>query len=226
MEYKNILPGEFISRPNRFIAHVKIDGKTEICHVKNTGRCREILVSGAKVFVSKADNPNRSTGYDLISVWKDQRLINIDSGAPNKVFYQWLRGGGYIQNISLIKPEAAYGSSRLDCYIEAGERRIYAEVKGATLERSGAALFPDAPTQRGVRHIEELCRCIDEGYEAMIVFIVQMKGVSYFTPNYETHAEFGNALKTAEEKGVKIIALDCEVSETGITAGDFVEVRL
>ena len=226
MTYNNIHRGVFLSRPNRFIAHVEIDGREELVHVKNTGRCRELLVPGAEVYVDKADNPNRSTKYDLVTVRKGGRLINMDSQAPNKVFLEHLREGKYIEGITLIKPEAKYGSSRFDFYAEAGGRKIFIEVKGVTLEENNAVLFPDAPTERGVRHIHELIRCVSEGYEAHAVFVVQMEGAAYFTPNNKTHPAFGEALRAAQAAGVKIAALDCCVSQNSLTIRQPVPIKL
>lgn len=226
MVYEDILPAIFLSRPNRFIAQVEIDGKKEICHVKNTGRCRELLLPGAGVYVQKAAKAKRKTQYDLIAVEKGERLINMDSQVPNKVFAEWLGKSRYSQDITNLKPEAVYGASRFDFYLEAGERKIYVEVKGVTLEEDGVALFPDAPTERGVKHIRELCRCLDEGYEGVIVFIIQMKGVRYFTPNDAMHPAFGAALREAEQAGVEIMALDCLVTDDGIVADEFVKVVL
>ncbi|MDR1564347.1 MAG: DNA/RNA nuclease SfsA [Oscillospiraceae bacterium] len=226
MIYNNIHTGTFISRPNRFIAEVELDGKIEIAHVKNTGRCKELLVLGAEVYLQKAENPNRSTKYDLIAVMKGKRLINMDSQAPNKVFLEYLQRGLYIKNITLIKPEAKYGSSRFDFYVEAGECKIFIEVKGVTLEENGVVLFPDAPTLRGVKHLNELAQCIGEGYEAHAVFVIQMNGVLYFTPNNKTHPEFGAALATAQEAGVKLAALDCAVSPNSLIIGRSVPIRL
>lgn len=226
MKYDNILPAVFISRPNRFIAEVEIEGNCEISHVKNTGRCRELLTEGAKVYVQRADNPQRKTKYDLISVYKGQELINIDSQAPNKVFGEWVSGGGFIKNISLIKPECKYKNSRFDFYIEADERKIFAEIKGVTLEENGIVMFPDAPTERGVKHIRELCECVETGYEAYIFFIVQMKHCRFFTPNRITHPEFADALIEAEKKGVNIKALNCIVKHDELKIDKYVEVRL
>lgn len=226
MEYKNIKQGKFISRPNRFIAYIEIDGKTEICHVKNTGRCKELLIPDATVFVQEFDTDHRKTKYDLISVYKGERLINMDSQIPNKVFHEWILTGNLFEEIAFIKPECKYKNSRFDFYIETMKRKIFVEVKGVTLEENGVALFPDAPTERGVKHINELCQCMEDGYEAYIVFVIQMKDVFYFTPNIKTHEAFGEALKKAMEQGVHILALDCEVTENSIIAGDFVEVKL
>ncbi|NMB98051.1 MAG: DNA/RNA nuclease SfsA [Clostridiaceae bacterium] len=227
MKYKNIKQAKFINRPNRFIANIEIDSNKEICHVKNTGRCKELLIPGARIFVQESDNKTRKTKYDLISVYKGNKLVNIDSQVPNKVFHEWLLECDLIENISFIKPESTYGSSRFDFYIETSDnRRIFVEVKGVTLEKNGIAMFPDAPTERGVKQIVELCRCMDDGYEAYVVFIVQMKDVLYLTPNNVTHKAFGDALKAANNKGLNIIALDTWVTENSISAGDYVDVRL
>ena len=234
MKYSNTYSGKFISRPNRFIANIEIDGKPVVVHVKNTGRCRELLIPGARVILEKSDNPNRKTGYDLIAVYKatssnsseKSRLVNMDSQAPNKVFYEYLRSGKYIDGITQIKPEKKYGSSRFDFYVETAERRIFIEVKGVTLENDGVVLFPDAPTERGVKHLNELAKSIDEGYEAHVVFVIQMKGIKYFTPNNVTHPAFGEALIAADKAGVKVIALDCEVTENSLVICDPVQVKL
>lgn len=226
MIYHNIKKAKFINRPNRFIANVEIDGKNEVCHVKNTGRCKELLTDNSIVFVQEFDSPKRKTKFDMISVYKGNILVNIDSQVPNKVFHEWIINSGFFENITFIKPEYKYKNSRFDFYIETLEKKIFIEVKGVTLEESGIALFPDAPTLRGLKHINELISSIDDGYEAYIIFIIQMKGVSYFTPNYITHKDFGDALKLAQKKGVKIVAIDCEVTENSIKTNEFVEVRL
>ena len=226
MEYKNIVQGKFIARPNRFIAHVEIDGAVEICHVKNTGRCRELLIPGTTVFVQDCQSPTRKTRYDLIFVYKGDRLINMDSQIPNKVFAEWVRKGNLFSGGAIIKPETGYGNSRFDFYIEEGTRKAFVEVKGVTLEENGVALFPDAPTLRGVKHLDELCRCVEAGYDAYAVFIIQMDRIRHFTPNMKMHPEFGHALHAAKKAGVKILALDCEVTKDSITAKDFVEIKL
>lgn len=226
MFYANTKTAKFISRPNRFIANVELDGEPVVCHVKNTGRCRELLVPGAEVILEKSGNPRRSTLYDLIGVWKGTRLINIDSQAPNKVFHEWVQDRHLFTRVALIKPEYRYRSSRLDFYIEAEDKKILVEVKGVTLEEDGVVMFPDAPTQRGVRHLHELADAVREGYTAYVFFIVQMKEVLYFTPNYKTHEEFGKVLQEAQEAGVHIMALDCVVTENSITAGEPVEVNI
>jgi len=226
MIYDNICIGIFLARPNRFITHIKVDGKIEIAHVKNTGRCKELLIPGAKVILHKSGNPNRSTQYDLITVWKSDRLVNIDSQAPNKVFLELLQSGQYIDGITHIKPEAKYGGSRFDFYVEAGERKIFIEVKGVTLEDDGVVLFPDAPTERGVKHLNELAQCVQDGYEAQVVFVIQMSNVRHFTPNNKMHPAFGEALNAADRTGVKVAALDCVVTENSMVIGKPVPVML
>jgi len=227
MNYNNIHKGIFHSRPNRFIAEVEINGMIERCHVKNTGRCKELLVPGATIYINQTDNPNRITKYDLVTVCKGDNLVNIDSQAPNHVFREYLQAGRYIEGITAIKPEAKYGSSRFDFYIETKDRKIFIEVKGVTLEQDDVALFPDAPTQRGIKHLNELAQCIQDGYEAHAVFIIQMKGaLRHFSPNYETHPEFGDALVKAQAAGVEITALDCIVTPNSLTIDCPVPVRL
>ena len=226
MVYKNIFKAEFISRPNRFIANIKIDGKEEVAHVKNTGRCRELLTEGATVFVQKSDNPGRKTKYDLIGVIKGSRMINMDSQIPNKVFGEWAQNSGFFDGLTFIKAEKTYGNSRFDYYLETEKDRIFAEVKGVTLEEDGVVLFPDAPTERGVKHVNELCQCVEDGYKAYIFFIIQMDNVKYFTPNRKTHPAFADALKNAAEKGVGVYALDCKVTENSIEADKFVKIIL
>ncbi len=226
MKYNNIRAAKFISRPNRFIANIEIDGVREICHVKNTGRCRELLTESADIYVQEFDNSNRKTKYDLISVFKGERLINMDSQVPNKVFHELLLSGRLFSDITLIKPECRYKNSRFDFYVEADNKKIFIEVKGVTLEEDGVVMFPDAPTERGLKHLHELGDSIEEGYEAYVCFIVQMKDVSYFTPNYKTHREFGETLKSIREKGVKIIAFDCEIQKDSIEARDTVDIIL
>lgn len=226
MNYQKILPAIFISRPNRFIAQIKINEQIEICHVKNTGRCKELLIPGAKIYVQYSDNPIRKTKYDLISVIKGNRLINIDSQAPNKIFYEWLLKGNLIPNITMIKPETTYGNSRFDFYIETLNSRLFIEVKGVTLEEDDIVLFPDAPTKRGVKHLNELIHCLNDGYEAMVVFIIQMEHIRLFTPNRKTHSDFADALLNASAAGVQIIALDCNVTSDSISANNKVDVNL
>jgi sugar fermentation stimulation protein A len=226
MTYSNIREGIFKSRPNRFIAHVEIDGKLEICHVKNTGRCMELLIPDVAVFLNESNNPNRTTKYDLIAVRKGERLINIDSQAPNKVFMEHLQSGAYTPDITRIKPEAKYGNSRFDFFVETGERKLFIEVKGVTLEENGVALFPDAPTERGVKHLQELTRCLADGYEAHAVFVIQMSEVDYFTPNRKLHPAFATALSAAESAGVKISAFNCIVTCDSLSIGNPVLARV
>lgn len=223
MTYKNIVPGRFISRPNRFIANVEVAGEVQAVHVKNTGRCRELLLPGAEVWLEKSDNPERKTAYDLISVRKGDQIVNMDSTAPNRVFAELTPR---IFSGATVRPECTHGNSRFDFYIEQEGRRIFCEVKGVTLERDGAAVFPDAPTERGVKHVRELIACTAEGFEAYIVFIVKMKGVTRLIPNDETHPEFGQALRDARAAGVNILAYDCIVTEGTLTADSPLPVEL
>lgn len=222
MRYSKIKEGRFIDRPNRFIANIEIEGETRVCHVKNTGRCRELLVPGVTVFVEEAANPHRKTKYDLVAVYKGETLFNIDSQAPNKVFGEWLEESGYFENITYIKPECFFGQSRFDFYFEYEGKKAFAEVKGVTLEKDGVFMFPDAPTERGVKHLEELCLAVDEGYDAYAVFILQARGAEYFTPNAETHLQFAQTLKKASERGVKILCLDCNVEPCFLGINGFV----
>lgn len=210
MKYREIKEGRFIDRPNRFIAHVEIGGREETVHVKNTGRCRELLKAGAEVRLEVSANPRRKTKYDLVSVFKENvGWVNIDSQAPNKVVREWLEK----QDYDLIKPEYTYGNSRIDFYMEKGSRRYLMEVKGCTLEKNGIGYFPDAPTERGVKHLRELIRASGEGYECMAAFVIQMEGVTEIRPNVETHPQFGQVLEEAEEAGVRILCLQCSVGE-------------
>lgn len=227
MRYKNIVKGTFIDRPNRFIANVDIDGVPTVCHVKNTGRCRELLIPGAEVFLEKSDNPERKTLYDLIAVYKGDMLFNIDSQAPNKVFGEWLSSGAScFDNITCIKPECKYGNSRFDFYVEADDQKTFIEVKGVTLENDGVLSFPDAPTERGAKHIRELCACMKEGFGAIAVFVIQTKNAKYFTTNAAHDPIFARELKNAHHKGVRIIALCCDVTSDSLSISDYVEVRL
>lgn len=226
MKYTGVVPAKFVSRPNRFIANVTVEGVPAVCHVKNTGRCRELLVPGARVYLEPADNPARRTKYDLIAVEKGERLINMDAAAPNRVFLEYLRAGRLFPSPARIRPETAFGSSRLDFYVESGDRRAFCEVKGVTLEEDGVVRFPDAPTERGVRHLRELIRCVETGLEAWAVFIVQMGSVRRFEPNRATHPEFADALRDAQRAGVNLLALDCAVTPGSIEAGERVEICL
>ena len=226
MRYENITEGIFLKRPNRFIAHVEIDKRVEVCHVKNTGRCRELLVPGTPVFLEKCSNPNRKTQYDLIAVKKGNRLINMDSQIPNKVVEEWLLKGNLFGEGAVVKREVTYGNSRFDLYIETPDKKCFMEIKGVTLEEDGVVRFPDAPTQRGVKHVKELCRCIEDGYQAYIMFVIQMEDVRYFEPNEATHPEFGEALREAQKAGVHILAYACDVRKDLINLSKPVRVYL
>ena len=226
MRYENIRPAVFLARPNRFIAHVQIGAETHICHVKNTGRCRELLIPGAHVLVQQMDSPARKTAYDLLAVWKGVRLINIDAAAPNQVFAEWIKTGHFLPGLGLVKPEYRYGDSRFDFYLEAKGRPVLVEVKGVTLEEQDVVRFPDAPTQRGLKHVRGLISARREGFDAYLIFLIQMQDVRYFSPNWKTHAAFGEALLAAKAAGVKILALDCTVSETSLAVRKRVPLRL
>ncbi len=226
MHYENMEPAVFISRPNRFVAYVEQAGKQEICHVKNTGRCRELLIPGAELYVQRSDNPARKTALDLISVKKGAQWVNMDSQAPNKAVAEWLKNGGFGTKEILVRPEYKYENSRFDFYLETEGRKAFMEVKGVTLEEDGTARFPDAPTERGVKHIRELMRCLDDGYEAYILFVIQMKGVHAFEPNDRTHPAFGETLREAAGKGVRILAYDCLVKPDEMTIDQRIEVHL
>ncbi len=230
MKYKNIVEGEFISRPNRFIANVEIDGKEEVVHVKNTGRCKELLIDGAKVYLEVSSNTNRKTKYDLIAVEKITEtgvlLINMDSQIPNDVAGEYLKNCGLFSVNAIFKREVTYSKSRFDYYVEDGERKAFIEVKGVTLENDGVVSFPDAPTKRGVKHIEEFIKAKNDGYEAYILFIIQMSPVKLFKPNDLTHKAFGDALRSAAENGVEIIAVDCKITENSIEFNKNVPVCL
>ena len=226
MKYERIVKGKFLERPNRFIAYVEIDGQKETVHVKNTGRCRELLRPGVVVYLQEFDPSARKTKWDLIAVEKNGRIINMDSQIPNKVVKEWLESGGLFQNVTKIQPEYTYGDSRVDLYVEADGKKVLIEVKGVTLEEEGRVRFPDAPSERAVKHVEELKRAVGEGYEAYLFFVIQMKGVRYFTPNMDTHPAFGEALREAALAGVHIIAYDCRVDGESITLADEVKVVL
>ena len=241
MQYQNIVEGKFLDRPNRFIAHVEIAGKVETVHVKNTGRCKELLLPGVKVYLEKSGNPNRKTAYDLVAVEKaGLGLVNIDSQAPNQVVLEWLRAFSFER----IKPEYVFRDSRMDFYMEramelsedfweygeTGEdknergdinaqgnvRKYLLEVKGCTLERNGIGYFPDAPTERGVKHLRELTKAVQEGYVSILAFVIAMPKVSMVYPNVETHQAFGEALQEAEQAGVKLLYLPCTVTKEGM----------
>lgn len=226
MKYNEVKIGIFIERPNRFIAHVIIEGQVEKCHVKNTGRCKELLIKGAEVYVECHNDPKRKTQFSLIGVKKGNLLINMDSQAPNKVVMEWLKVGNLYQNPIFLKGEKTYGQSRFDFYMEELDRKCFIEVKGVTLEEGGIAMFPDAPTKRGVKHIKELCQCIEDGYEAYIIFVIQMKGIKEFRPNTIRQPEFHEALIEARTKGVKILAYDCMVTENSLVLDQEIPISL
>lgn len=210
MKYKNIIFGKFVNRPNRFIAHVEVDGKIETVHVKNTGRCKEILMPGTDVILEKADNPNRKTGYDLVTAYKKGiGWINIDSQAPNKIAREWLE----TRDFEYIKQEYTYGNSRIDFYMEKGNEKYLMEVKGCTLEIDGIGYFPDAPTERGVKHLKELTKAAKEGYHAAIAFVIQMDGICEVRAHVKEHPAFGTALEEAKNAGVEVIYICCHVDE-------------
>ena len=213
MKYECIVEAKFISRPNRFIAHVEVHGEEIKVHVKNTGRCKELLIPGRTVYLEKASNPDRKTPFDLVAVETPIGIVNIDSQAPNAVVKEWLMK----QDYDLVVPEYKYGNSRIDFYMEKGEDKYLLEVKGCTLIKDGIGYFPDAPTERGVKHLRELTAAIDKGYKAMAAFVIQVEGVSEVRPNIETHPEFGVALKEAEEAGVEVLNLECNVKKDELT---------
>ena len=219
MRYENMTPGIFLSRPNRFIAHIEIDGAVEICHVKNTGRCRELLVPGCTVWCQRSDNPNRKTKFDLIAVQKGDRLINMDSQAPNKAAGEWLADRG-LGEISELRPEVRHGDSRYDFSFLKDGKRCFLEVKGCTLEEDGVCAFPDAPTERGAKHIRGLTEAAQAGYGAYILFVIQMSDVKYIRPHDETDPAFGAALREAAQNGVHILAMDCAITP------DTMDIRL
>ena len=227
MKYNEIVKGKFISRPNRFIANVEIDGEVHVVHVKNTGRCKELLLPNATVYLSVSDNPQRKTKYDLIAVEKTTQgatfLVNMDSQIVNDVAEEYIKSLFPCAN---IKREVTYGLSRFDFYIENEGKRAFCEVKGVTLENSGVVSFPDAPTERGVKHLNELVTAKSQGYDAYVLFVIQMRSVKYFTPNDITHKAFGDALRAAEAKGVKIMAIDCIVTPDTIIPNKEVEIIL
>lgn len=225
MHYDNMVPGVFLARPNRFIAHIEIDGQVEICHVKNTGRCRELLPVGAKVWCQKSSNPNRKTKFDLITVKKGNRLINMDSQAPNMAAKEWLLAGG-LGEIEDLKAEYQHGDSRFDFSFVKDGVRCFLEVKGVTLENDGICAFPDAPTERGVKHLQGLTRAKQAGFGAYVLFVIQMTEVKYLQPNDATDPNFGNALREAAASGVQVMAIDCDVTEGTMTIRKEVPVVL
>ena len=217
MRYGTVIPGRFVDRPNRFVARVETAEGLQTVHVKNTGRCRELLVPGAAVYLERGTNPNRRTLYDLIAVEKGPRLINMDAQAPNRVFAEWVRGGGFLPGVTAVRPEYPCGASRLDFCLETPGGPRLVEVKGVTLEQGGLARFPDAPTERGVKHIRELQRAAEAGMDTTLFFVVQMEHIFSVSPNDDTHPAFGAALRQAAERGVQVLAYDCAVTPESIT---------
>jgi sugar fermentation stimulation protein A len=226
MNYPNIHQGRFLSRPNRFIAHVMLNGEEVVAHVKNTGRCKELLLPGAEVYLVEANQPTRKTKYDLVAVKKQDYLINMDSQAPNQVFQEWAASGAFLPDLTLIRPEYRHGDSRFDFYLEQGEKRHLVEVKGVTLEENGIVRFPDAPTQRGVKHIEGLIAAKQEGFEPWLCFVVQLSPVKHMEPNDQTHPAFGDALRRAKAAGVHILAMECQVEPGRLTILREIPVKL
>ena len=225
MHYANMRPGKFLARPNRFIAHVEIDGITQVCHVKNTGRCKELLIPGCTVWCQESDKPERKTKFDLIAVQKGDRLINMDSQAPNAAAKEWLSHGG-LGTIENLRGEVFQGDSRFDFAFCKDGTQCFLEVKGVTLETDGVCAFPDAPTERGVKHLEGLTQLCKAGFGAYVLFVIQMKDVCYLHPNYVTDPAFAKALKEAAAAGVKVLAVDCAVTTDTMVIRDPVEVRL
>lgn len=226
MRYQAIQRARFLARPNRFIAHVDLDGRTEVCHVKNTGRCRELLLPGAPVYLEASSNPARKTKYDLVAVEKGDLLINMDAQAPNKVFGEWAAAGRFLPGLTAIRPEFTWEDSRFDFLLEDAQGKIFVEVKGVTLEEDGEVRFPDAPTERGVKHLRGLQRAAAQGHRAAAFFVVQMKGPARFRPNDAAHPAFGAALREAAGNGVGVYAYDCLVTPDGLTLDAPVPVDL
>ncbi|MCI9057233.1 MAG: DNA/RNA nuclease SfsA [Oscillospiraceae bacterium] len=226
MHYGEVVRGTFLSRPNRFIARVMLEEGEAVCHVKNTGRCRELLVPGAPVYLEAAENPARKTRWDLIAVEKGELLINMDAQAPNKVFGEWAAAGRFLPEVTVIRPEYTWEDSRFDFRLETPAGPCFVEVKGVTLEENGRALFPDAPTERGVKHLRGLARAVEQGYRAAVFFVVQMKGPKSFSPNGATHPAFGGALRAAAAAGVEVYACDCRVTPSSLVLDAPVEVLL
>lgn len=214
MKYQKIVKGKFVRRDNRFIAQVEINGAVETCHVKNTGRCKELLTKGAEVYLEPSTNPERKTKFSLVTVNKRGRLVNMDSQAPNKVVEEAIKEGWLFDSVTYYRREYTYGNSRFDFYIERAGEKAFVEVKGVTLENNNVVSFPDAPSERAVKHIEELKKAVDEGYNAYVIFVVQMSDVDYFVPNYENHKAFADKLTEVSKEGVNILAYDCSVTES------------
>ena len=226
MRYPNVHKARFVERPNRFVARCEMEGDMLTVHVKNTGRCKELLVPGAEVWLTRSDNPARKTAFDLIAVQKGQRLINMDAQAPNAAFGEFARNGGFLPDVREVRAEVRYGASRFDFRLETDEKTHFVEVKGVTLEEDGVVRFPDAPTERGVKHLKELQAAAAAGFGAHAVFVIQMADVAHFEPNDRTHAAFGAALREAAESGVQIHAFWCRVTPDGMTIAGTVPVVL
>jgi len=229
MEYQKIKTAFFLKRPNRFVAHVVLDGKEEIVHVKNTGRCQELLQPNARVILEESQNPNRKTKYSLIAVYKNELLVNMDSLAPNTVVWEGIKANKIdeIKHLTVLKKEVTFGQSRFDLYFERqNSKKGFVEVKGVTLENQGVAMFPDAPTLRGTKHVQEMMRAVKDGYQGYIIFLVQMQGVKLFTPNHIMDQDFSNALKEAKESGVNVLVFDSQVTENSITFGKKIDYCL
>lgn len=230
MKYTNVIEGHFRSRPNRFMANVEINGSVETVHVKNTGRCKELLIPEGRVFLQHFDSTTRKTKYDLIAVYKERQgkeplLINMDSQAPNKAVAEWLAGGLFSKN-ALVRSEVPYKNSRFDFYVEDSGRKAFVEVKGVTLENNGIAAFPDAPTERGIKHLRELMQCMEDGFDAYVLFVVQMKEVHIMKPNDATHKAFGDALRDAIKAGVKAFAVDCIITPDEMKIDSFIDTKI
>ena len=226
MRYQKVERGRFLARPNRFVAHVELGGEQVVCHVKNTGRCRELLVPGAAVYLERAERPGRKTPYDLIAVEKGELLINMDAQAPNRVFGEWAAEGGFLPGLTALRPEFTWEDSRFDFRLEDRQGFYFVEVKGVTLEEDGLVRFPDSPTERGVKHLRGLQRAVEQGYRAAVFFVVQMKGPRLFQPNDSTHPAFGQALREAAAAGVGVYAYDCLVTPDSLNLDAPVEVEL
>lgn len=226
MKYNKIVKGKFLKRINRFVAHIEINGEFHVVHVKNTGRCKELLTDHATIYLEESPNPNRKTKFDLVAVKKGELLINMDSQAPNKVVSEWLMENCPWGKPTFIKPEYTKGDSRFDFYIETRNAKVFVEVKGVTLEKDGVVLFPDAPTERGIKHLNGLAKLARNGYKTAVFFVIQMQGVKYFMPNRETHPAFADALLEAANAGVEVLAYDCIVWEDGFVINNKIEVKL
>jgi len=226
IQYPQMKKGTFRTRPNRFLAHVEIDGKEEVCHVKNTGRCRELLQPGVTVWCQRHDDPKRKTAWSLITVQKGERLVNIDSQIPNKLAYNYVNSGLLGFQPYLVKSEKTYGNSRFDLYYEAEGRKGFVEVKVVTLEEDGVARFPDAPTERGRKHLLELQEAAAHGYEAWVLFVIQMADIVRFEPNWPRDPAFAETLYQVAQNGVKVRAVECAVTPDGLTITKEVPVVL